>query len=105
MLSVKLPMDPRDIRAREIENEIRTVLYEDWNPIGFAGVLPRDEYDTYIGGVYRLLAKGASVTEVADHLASIELREIGFEVTAEALHEVAAKLCKMDVRLDRGGAT
>ena len=92
-------MDERDRRAREIQDDIRSVLLEDWNPIGFP--VPPDEYDAYIGRVYRLLAGGASEAEVARYLEALELRRVGVEVSRETLSEVAARLCAIDVRLER----
>lgn len=96
-------MDARRRRAREIQEEIRSVFLREWNPIGFD--VPRDEYDAYIGGVYRLLSQGARTADIAEHLASVEFREIGFEVSAESLHEVAAKLGEIDVGLGSDRAT
>lgn len=91
-------MDARDRRAREIHDKIRTVLWEDWNPIG--GQVPHDEYDAYIGGVYRLLSKEAPVSQVAEHLAFVADLQMGLQVSPESLSEIAAKLCEVDVRLD-----
>jgi hypothetical protein len=96
-------VDPRKRKAREIQGRIREVLLREWNPIG-CGV-PEDEYDAYIGGVYRLLAQGASTEQIAGHLAAVEHREIGFDVTPESLKEVAAKLNEIDVNLDNDNAT
>ncbi len=96
-------MDIRDRRAREIQDKIRAVLLEDWSPIGVP--VPRDEYDGYIGSVYRLLYQKATVSEVAEHLASVEDREMGFQVSPESLSEVAAKLREIDVRLDPHSAS
>ncbi len=33
---------------------IRRILVDDWDPIGIQGAGPEDEYDAYIGGLYRL---------------------------------------------------
>jgi|SoiMethySBSTD1v2_1073268.scaffolds.fasta_scaffold488199_1 hypothetical protein len=43
-----------EIVARDIQDRISRILFEDWNSIGFKDDLPSDEYDSYIGGVYRL---------------------------------------------------
>jgi hypothetical protein len=50
-------MDQREHRGRDIQDRIGRILYEDWDPLGLRGVAPSDEYDSYIGGVYRLLAR------------------------------------------------
>ena len=62
-------MKERGRRSRELQKKIGRMLYEDWDPLGLRGVVPLDEYDGYIGGVYRLLASGASCEQVAEHLA------------------------------------
>lgn len=64
--------------ARDIQNRIRMVLLEDWDPIGVAGVPEaQDEYDSYIGPIYRLLASDASVEQLAQHLQEIETTQMG----------------------------
>jgi hypothetical protein len=50
----------KEKRAAEIQDAIRQVLYRDWDPIGVCGVAPEDEYDSYIGGVYRILSTSRS---------------------------------------------
>ncbi len=93
-------MTSRDKRAREIQASIYEVLIRDWDPIHIQGVPEaQDEYDGYVGGIYRLLAKGASESEVAEHLASIESDLVGFSTSAEALLPVARRLKEIDVRL------
>ena len=93
-------MDPRDKRAREIQDSIREVLLRDWDPIHVQDIPEaQDEYDGYVGGVYRLLADGASEFMIATHLASVEREAMGFSTSAEALLPVARCLRQIDVRL------
>jgi hypothetical protein len=94
-------------RAREVQESIRQVLLHDWDPIGVAEEPgAQDEYDSYIGGVYRLLASGASAQEIADHLWEIESDRMGLSrPDPSALLPVARRLKALDVRLkDRGPA-
>jgi hypothetical protein len=84
--------DPRDKRAAEIQDSIRQILYHDWNPIGFAGLLPEDEYDSYIGPVYRILAGSRSEAELIDFLRWPP-------VSDEKLQTVARKLLALNVKL------
>ncbi len=89
-------------RARKIQEAIGQILLEDWDPIGVRDVPEAgDEYDGYIGGVYRLLATGAPPQVVAEHLCAVERDSMGFE-QAQAAHllPVAEKLCLLDVRLE-----
>ena len=90
-------------RAREIQVAIARVLLEDWDPIGIRDVPEaQDEYDDYVGAIYRLLADGASAMAIAQHLCSIERNSMGFDqVAPEALLPIAEKLLSLDVRLQR----
>ena len=40
--------------------EVDRILWEDWDPIGVMSdpEWPRDEYDSYIGDIYRFLVRG-----------------------------------------------
>jgi hypothetical protein len=94
-------MNPRNRRAREIQDSIRAILIRDWDPIHVQDIPEaQDEYDAYIGGVYRLLSSGASEFAIATHLASIERNSMGFSTSAEALLRVARCLRQLDVRLE-----
>jgi hypothetical protein len=68
----------------EIQDQIRAVLNGSWDPIGVAGVV-RDEYDSYIGGIYALLLRGADDHELAQHLALIETKSMGLRPSAPDL--------------------
>lgn len=93
-------MDPRESRALEVQSAIRAVLLEDWDPIDVQHVPEaQGEYDGYVGSVYRLLARGASAEEIAEHLARVERESIGLSTTATALIAVARKLKQLDIRL------
>ena len=97
-------MAARERRAREIQDSIRRVLLDSWDPLQISGEPPaRDEYDSFIGGVYRLLASGAPPERVAQHLREIADEWLGPGVGAsDADLRVACELCSLDVRL--GGA-
>lgn len=98
-------MDERERRAREIQEGIRRVLLQEWDPVGVADIpQAQDEYDSYVGGVYRLLASEASAAEIAEHLYQIEVQSMGYDERATApadLLPVAEKLLRLDVRLRR----
>ncbi|SFL20730.1 hypothetical protein SAMN04487938_3674 [Lysobacter sp. cf310] len=80
---------------------IREVLIEHWDPIGVMSDpdWPRDEYDSYIGGVYRCLAQGESAEAIARHLCFIEETTMGFRPLPEVLLPVALRLKAIDVSL------
>jgi hypothetical protein len=48
-------MEKRKKKSIEIQESIRQILFYDWDPIGINDLAPDDEYDSYVGGIYRLL--------------------------------------------------
>jgi hypothetical protein len=85
-------------RSREIEDAIRQVLMRDWDPIGIADEPAcADEYDSYIGGVYHLLASGADEARIASHLATVQTEMMGLPKQAVFLMDVAQRLREIDV--------
>jgi len=98
-------MTSKQERARELQRLIADVLRRNWDPIGVRDV-PEigDEYDAYVGGVYRLLVSGASVRELAEHLAEVETEALGFADTdPKMLIPVAKKLLKLNASLGSRG--
>lgn len=88
--------------AKMVVRLIRDVLIEHWDPIGVMSEpdWPRDEYDSYIGGVYRCLAQGESPEAIARHLCSVEATMMGLRRQPEALLPVAHRLKAIDVSLE-----
>jgi len=95
--------EPRDTRVRHIQEAIRQILLQDWDPISVRHAPEaQDEYDGYVDGVYRLLASGASADAVAEHLCAIERGNMGLKPARARARDrlaVAAKLCRLDVRI------
>lgn len=98
-------MKPHERQARQIQEEIRKVLMECWDPIGVQGIPEAaDEYDSYVGGVYRLLASQATAEEIGKHLWDIEVYQMGLASKPgrlERIGPVAQKLLAVDVRLEK----
>lgn len=88
-------------KAREIQQNIRLVLLRDWDPIGVHDEpMAQDEYDAYVGSVYRLLASGATEQQIAEHLWCIERDTMRLPSTDSAkLLPVAKKLGALHVKL------
>jgi hypothetical protein len=87
-------------KAAAIQDAIRRVLYEDWDPIGISGIAPRDEYDAYIAGVYKLIASKRSDSHDAlvEFLARVEADNMGLTPSEAAkLRLVAKKLLSLSV--------
>lgn len=93
-------MDPKEQRAHEIQNIIGQILLHDWDPIGVSNMSEaRDEYNSYVGKVYRLLASKPSINEIVDLLCEIEAEWMGLTPDKERLQTIAIKLYKLDVSL------
>lgn len=75
---------------------IQSVLMESWDPIGVKGVAAaRDEYDSYIPEIMRLIERRVSVADLAKYLSEIATVEMGLtdvehrdRTTAEQLLEL-----------------
>jgi len=94
-------MDKRELRAREIQDAIRQILLHDWDPIGVQDVpQAQDEYDSYIGSVYRLLATGATDDQVAAHLFGLEGLVNPTTDSPARLLPVARKLRALNVKVE-----
>ena len=92
--------EPREKRAAAIQGAIRQILYRDWDPIGVCGAAPEDEYDSYIGGVYRILASSRSEEALVQFLRGAFEDLLGSDPAAsQRLRSVAQKLLEVDVRL------
>lgn len=94
-------MDKRD---REIQREVGQVLLRYWDPLGVAGTPEAsDEYQSYVGGVVSLLARGKSTRELAEHLVRVETEAMGFEdSTWRMLVPTAERLQRLYARLTAG---
>lgn len=91
----------RKVRIKEIENEIRDILFDEWDPIGINDSGPRDEYDNYIGRVYRFLNEGKDVEFLAKHLLNLEVGSMHCTTTEAHRKMVARRLLDIDVTLPR----
>lgn len=86
-------------RGRLVMQAIRDVLMQHWDPIGVSGIPEApDEYDRYIGPVYRILAGTRSEEELVEFLFRSETRTMGLiPPSREALCEVARRLLRLEV--------
>ena len=79
---------------------IRQVLLHEWDPIGVKDEREaQDEYDSYVAGVYRLLASNSSAQQIAEHLAKIESEQMGLsQRKIQELLPVVDRLLSLDIR-------
>jgi len=88
-------------RGREVMQSIRCALMQHWDPIGVAHIPEAaDEYDSYIGSVYRILTDTRSEEELVEFLHRTETETMGLNARSrDHLREVARKLLGLDVRV------
>lgn len=80
-----------------IQDQIRAVLNESWDPIGVSDEVS-DEYDGYIGGLYGLLQRESADHPIVEHLGRIETEWMGLkEPSRDHLLEVVARLRRLNL--------
>ena len=90
----------RDKRAVQIQENIRAILIKKWDPIDVCDVPEtQDEYNGYVGGIYRLIANGVDENEIAEHLYKIESENMGLKPSIKHLKDVASELIEIDVTI------
>jgi hypothetical protein len=92
-------MDRRARQARQIYSTINEILHTYWDPIGMNDALPKDEYEGYVGVVYRALADGKSETELVSLLTTLENKAIGLRAPWQDKREAARRLVALDIKL------
>ena len=75
-----------------IVQKIDDILWFDWDPIGINDVAPRDEYQSYVWGIYKLKITGASKEDIAEHLFELETKQMGLFGSIEKCLIVAEKI-------------
>jgi hypothetical protein len=84
-------------RSREIRRNIRRVLMDEWDPIGVKDIPEAaDEYDGYLGAIYGLIGRDASIAEISEYLRSVEVNQMGIGPSAKScLDAIAASLKRL----------
>lgn len=87
------------MKNKKLISDIRSVLINDWDPIGI-GNNPNlsDEYDSYIGTIISILKQKLPIEAIIAFLENIETKEMGMEsVDVKHLHNVATKLKSIEI--------
>lgn len=71
---------------------IDDILWYDWDPIGVNDIAPRDEYQSYVPGIFDLIKAKAGKEEIANWLFSIETGNMGLGSAPEKCLSVAEKI-------------
>lgn len=91
-------MGNKDPRIARLWKEIDEIFWNDWDPCGVNDALEaRDEYYSYIYGVYILLDKKASKDDIVHHLFQIESERMGMKPNIKKLEVIADKLLKIQM--------
>lgn len=91
-------------RVKLIEDSIRKILMDEWDPIGVRGVPEAsDEYDHYIGQVDRIASSGGSAAEIAGCLERIEREEIEVCTSPDTRMRVSEQLKTLYAEMSRMG--
>ena len=62
------------------KDELRNLVWSSWDPIDLRDEeSPRDEYDSYLLPLARLLAEGRPVEDVADYLGEVRTGAMGLD--------------------------
>ena len=89
-------MSDRIEKAKRYHGEIRRILLHDWDPIGVSDVPEaQDEYDSYVGGVYRLLITKATPQQVFDFLWDVETVRMGLSGSRSRTLHIADQLHRL----------
>lgn len=82
------------LSAKEVElySRVDEVLHYLWDPIGVAGAAgARDEYSSYVPGVFALLRDRAEPDEIVEHLLGLG-KGMGIGIDPKNANEIAAIL-------------
>jgi len=81
-----------------LQDEVRTILNADWDPIGVADLAP-DEYDDYIGPLCEMMQAEATAGELVDFLRLVETQRMGLKASPTLkLFTIAELLLRLDAR-------
>ena len=88
------------LRYRNAFRAIQAILIHEWDPICHGdGLIPQDEYDSYIPAIYRLVVEGVDDLILAQHLEHLETDVMGISsggkknrIIAKRLREVIGEL-------------
>jgi hypothetical protein len=89
-------------QSRRIRVQMRHILLDTWDPIGVKDAQnAQDEYDSYIGKLYDLLASGAPDSDLVDYLFWAVHEHMGLDASKrEDMLPTLAELRKLDFSPD-----
>ena len=89
-------------RARHYHAAIRRILLTEWDPIGVSHFPEaQDEYDGYVGGVYKLLITHVDRQSLFFHLWQIETDHMGLSGNRQQTEAVVDRLLQLRDEMER----
>ena len=89
-------------RARHYHAAIRTMLLTEWDQIGISHIPEaQDEYDSYVGGIYRMLIAHVNRAELLTHLWQIETEHMGLSGDRQHTEAVVDRLLRLRDEMER----
>jgi hypothetical protein len=83
-------------QARIYHNAIRQILLKEWDPIGVSEIQEaQDEYDSYVGEIYKMLISRKPKHEIFDYLWWLETEHMGLTGNRQATEHFAERLAKL----------
>lgn len=87
--------NPED-RSRIYGEAIRRALLKEWDPIGVGEISEaQDEYDSYVGAIYKMLIARKKKNEIFDYLWWLETEHMGLTGNRHATDHFAERLAKL----------
>lgn len=91
-------LEPKD---EELYRRVDEVLHYIWDPIGVSGEpRARDEYYSYLPGIFKLIKDGAASEVIAQHLMDIVTNRMGLHGTIKGALDVVSVLQDWKAVLD-----
>jgi hypothetical protein len=72
--------------------KIDDILWYDWDPIGINDIAPRDEYQSYVPEIFKLVKAKAGKQEIANRLHRLETENMAMSGTIENCLSIAEKI-------------
>ena len=77
---------------KQLYKKVDEILWNDWDPIGINDSAPRDEYQSYVPGIYKMLIEDRTEKEIAERLNKIAISSMGLSGNLEHCKTIAKKL-------------
>ena len=91
-------------RARRYQKAIREALLHEWDPIGVSDIPEaQDEYDSYVGAVYKLLITKRPQSEIFDYLWWLETEHMGLSGDRQGTEAFVDRLLRLPAELELMG--